>query len=151
MRRPPVKPQSIRIFSDGIFIQPDSVEPVSGTVFIRSSRKDTERLIISYETLDNIFPKHVGPLAQELPEWNGDSQPGIPPSTAGESPRGKPSDSGESLLSSGTVFRNFELSPTGGNEFTGGLQLQLQGKLTPDITVSGILSDQNFPIQPEGN
>ncbi|NOZ75937.1 MAG: hypothetical protein GXO90_11305, partial [FCB group bacterium] len=63
----------------------------------------------------------------------------------------QPEASGESLISSGTIFRNFELSPTGGNDFTGGLQLQLQGKLTPDITVSGILSDQNFPIQPEGN
>ncbi len=48
------------------------------------------------------------------------------------------------------MYRNLTLSPLGGSDFSGGLQLQLQGMLSKDITVSGVLSDQSLPIQPEG-
>ena len=57
----------------------------------------------------------------------------------------------ESIYSSGTFFRNLNISPRGGSEFNGGFQMQIQGSLGNDIQVSGVLSDQNFPIQPEGN
>ena len=37
----------------------------------------------------------------------------------------------------------------GGSDFTGGLQMQINGKISDNLDISGILTDQNFPIQPE--
>ncbi len=55
------------------------------------------------------------------------------------------------LLSTGSVFRAVSVSPLGGAELTGGLRMQLQGQLSETMQISGILSDEQSPIQPEGN
>lgn len=55
------------------------------------------------------------------------------------------------LSSSGTVFRSMDMSPLVGSDLGGGLKLQFNGNLTDDIQVSGVLSDQKSPIQPQGN
>jgi len=55
------------------------------------------------------------------------------------------------VLSTGSVYRSFMVSPLGANEFTGGLQMQLQGHLSENMQVSGVISDETSPIQPEGN
>lgn len=55
------------------------------------------------------------------------------------------------VLSTGSVYRSFMISPLGSSEFTGGLQMQLQGQLSENLQVSGVLSDETSPIQPEGN
>lgn len=55
------------------------------------------------------------------------------------------------VAASGTVFRSMDMSPFSGSDLGGGLKLQLNGNLTDDILVSGILSDQKSPIQPRGD
>lgn len=55
------------------------------------------------------------------------------------------------VLSTGSVYRSFSISPLGGSEFTGGLRMQIQGQISESMQVSGILSDESSPIQPEGN
>ena len=57
---------------------------------------------------------------------------------------------GSDIISSGTFHRQLSLSPFSGSEFSGGMRIQINGKLTDEIMVSGILSDQDLPIQPEG-
>ncbi len=55
------------------------------------------------------------------------------------------------VLSTGSVYRSFSVSPLGGSEMTGGLRMQIQGQLSESMQVSGVLSDESSPIQPEGN
>ena len=57
----------------------------------------------------------------------------------------------DALYTAGTVYRTASVSPITGSEFTGGLRMQIQGALGPDLQINGVLSDQNLPIQPEGN
>ncbi len=57
----------------------------------------------------------------------------------------------DQVLSTGSVYRSFSVSPLGGSDFTGGLRMQIQGQLSESMQVSGILSDESSPIQPEGN
>ncbi len=59
--------------------------------------------------------------------------------------------SNEQVLSTGSVYRAFSVSPFGGSEMTGGLQLQIQGQLSENMQVSGVLSDETSPLQPEGD
>ena len=53
--------------------------------------------------------------------------------------------------SSGTVFRSMDMSPLAGSDLGGGLKVQFNGKLTDEIQVSGVLSDQKSPLQPQGD
>lgn len=58
---------------------------------------------------------------------------------------------GRDLQKSGTLIRGFTIGTN--REFTlnSGLNLQLSGKLSDDINVVAALTDENIPIQPEGN
>lgn len=57
----------------------------------------------------------------------------------------------EPVLSTGSVYRSFIMSPFGGSELTGGLQMQIQGQLSEQMQVSGVLTDESSPLQPKGN
>ncbi len=54
------------------------------------------------------------------------------------------------LMKSGSVFRGVSIG-TDGMRLQSGLRLQVSGKITPQVEVLGSLTDQNTPIQPEGN
>ncbi len=55
------------------------------------------------------------------------------------------------LQKSGTLIRGFTVGTTKDFSLSSGLRLQLSGNLTDDIEVVAALTDQNTPIQPEGN
>ncbi|MFH2025756.1 MAG: hypothetical protein ABIK30_08020 [bacterium] len=55
------------------------------------------------------------------------------------------------FLKSGTIYRGVSLQSNSGMSLQSGLNLELQGNISEDITIVGTLSDQNIPIQPEGN
>lgn len=103
--------------------------------------------IIKYRYLIKKPPLVIGPKALQLPKLesilDGDLDTPQPEIVRGQKTEAK-------LVSTGSIFRSIEISPFGGADFTGGLQLQLQGKLTDDVEVTGVLSDQNLNIQPEG-
>ena len=58
---------------------------------------------------------------------------------------------GEGMQKSGTLIRGFTVGTTKDFSLNSGLRLQLSGKLSEDIEVVAALTDQNTPIQPEGN
>ncbi|MBT8382121.1 MAG: hypothetical protein KJO59_07170, partial [Ignavibacteria bacterium] len=58
---------------------------------------------------------------------------------------------GPGIQKSGTLIRGFTVGTTKDFSLSSGLRLQLSGKLTEDIEVVAALTDQNTPIQPEGN
>ncbi len=58
---------------------------------------------------------------------------------------------GENLQRSGSIFRGITVGTDQGMRLQSGLRLQLSGMITPQVEVVASLTDQNTPIQPEGN
>ncbi len=58
---------------------------------------------------------------------------------------------GKDLQKSGAIVRGFTLGTNKDFTLNSGLRLQLSGKLSDDIDVVAALTDENTPIQPEGN
>ena len=54
------------------------------------------------------------------------------------------------MNASGTFFRGIEMSSQGAGSLNGGLRLQIAGKLSKKIQVSGTVTDESIPIQPDG-
>ena len=51
----------------------------------------------------------------------------------------------------GTFSRKIDLSSNASTSLNGGLKLNIQGKILDDMIINAVLSDQNIPIQPQGN
>ena len=64
---------------------------------------------------------------------------------------GRSSDPPDLLSRSGSIFRGVRLGTDQGMRLQSGLRLQVSGKIASNIDILGSLTDQNTPIQPEGN
>ncbi|MFH0733719.1 MAG: hypothetical protein V1773_03985 [bacterium] len=58
---------------------------------------------------------------------------------------------GRDIKKSGTIVRGFTVGTNKDFTVSSGLRLQLSGKLSDDIELTAALTDENTPIQPEGN
>jgi hypothetical protein len=58
---------------------------------------------------------------------------------------------GKDLRKSGAIIRGFTIGTNRDFTLNSGLRLQLSGKLSDDIDLVAALTDENTPIQPEGN
>ncbi|MCX6167909.1 MAG: hypothetical protein NTX65_01095 [Ignavibacteriales bacterium] len=58
---------------------------------------------------------------------------------------------GKDLHKSGAIIRGFTIGTNRDFTLNSGLRLQLSGKLSDDIELVAALTDENTPIQPEGN
>jgi len=58
---------------------------------------------------------------------------------------------GTDLEKSGSLFRGFTIGSNRDLSLNSGFRLQLNGKLSSDIDIIAALTDENTPIQPEGN
>jgi len=58
---------------------------------------------------------------------------------------------GKDMQKSGTIMRGFTIGTTRDFTLNSGLRLQLSGKLSDEIDIVAALTDENTPIQPEGN
>lgn len=148
--RPLVVDSTIFIFNNGRVIDNYTIDTINGEVSLLEPAKKDEIFIISYKYLFEPIPTKVGPLYLDLPTIDSLMIAQKIPAEQYTIPTGELYDTSTILATTGTVFRNISISPLGGSDFSGGLQLQLQGQLSDDITVSGVLSDQSTPIQPEG-
>ncbi len=52
---------------------------------------------------------------------------------------------------SGSIFRSVSMGTDRGASLDSGMELQLNGRLGKGVTVTAALSDQNIPLQPEGD
>jgi hypothetical protein len=129
-----------------------SLDPVNGLLIIDESLSIGDSVIVRYCRLTKPIPLRVGSILMDYPHIDSLSSY---ISSFEKRSNSVVSQSGldnkSTVFSSGTVYRDLALSTSGGTEFGGGLQLQLQGKLGDEIQINGILSDQSVPIQPEGD
>lgn len=58
---------------------------------------------------------------------------------------------GKNMQKSGALIRGFTIGTNRDFTLSSGLKLQLSGKLSDDIELVAALTDENIPIQPEGN
>jgi len=57
----------------------------------------------------------------------------------------------DELQKSGSIFRGIQIGTDQGLQLQSGLRLQVSGQIAPKVEVVASLTDQNTPIQPEGN
>jgi len=141
---------SLYVFHNGKLIDDYLLDAISGDLELTKPAQKDGIYHISYKYLAKILPIQVGPLYRKLPSLDSllmDDKNVISDDIIQQQ---LPNSDISNLATTGTIYRNLSLSPLGGSDFSGGLQLQLQGQLSKDITVSGVLSDQSIPIQPEG-
>ena len=146
LTHPFILESSVLVFQGGVPILVKKIQAIEGILILPNTDPNFP-IVISYDYLTNGLPLSVGPTWRSLPELNLES---IEILSKKERTYSGNSDSESNIYSSGSIFRQLSVSPLGGSDFTGGLQMQLNGKLTKNMMVSGILTDQDLPIQPEG-
>lgn len=125
-------------YSEGFFTLSDSL-PYS--IF--------DKLIVTYRSLKISLQKEYKHrnLIVKYDEKIGDTI-GVVQSSSGFSPD---AIFGSDMQKSGTIIRGFTVGTTKDFSLSSGLRLQLSGKISEDIEVVAALTDENTPIQPEGN
>lgn len=145
----PVFETTVQLFRNGRWIEDYSIDPLVGRIVLHTTEPDSSQHICTYSYLSPALPLTVGPRYLTLPLLTELTREPDVISILPQQPMAAASR--DELYTAGSIYRSVELSPFGGTDFSGGLRLQLQGRLTDDIQVSGVLADQSLPIQPEGN
>ena len=140
---------SLSIYNNGKLILPKKIYPIEGK-FLIDPEIEYDTLIVRYNYLKINLPSSVGPRWTLLPKLNLNTNT-TTQSFLSDDVVIKNTTKSPNLFSSGNIFRQISLNPMGGSDFTGGLQMQVNGNLFDDIQISGVLTDQDMPIQPEGS
>jgi hypothetical protein len=142
---------SFFLFHNGKLVEDYQLNTITGKLKLDEKKDKSGLYHASYRYFIKPLPVKIGPLFESLPML--DSLIAVDKDSIQSTQteiQNDIQDDISNLATTGTVYRNLTLSPLGGSDFSGGLQLQLQGKVSNDISVSGVLSDQSLPIQPEG-
>lgn len=160
-----VKPSIVKIQLSKKFIIPATIkiDIISGNCFLDSLNidalngiisgiviSDTVQLAVSYQYLKIDLSENR--ILNPYPEvYNPDHNPSAINPTVIEEADLKAPQQNLDFLKSGTLYRGVTLASEGGVSLQSGLNLELKGNLSENIAIKGALSDQNIPIQPEGN
>ena len=108
-----------------------------------------DTLTVSYQTIHNPLKRSYAlrELKRYVDPATGDT------ALVAEKPVALSSDDifGRGITKSGTIIRGFTFGSNKDLTLQSGLRLQLSGKISDDIEIVAALTDENTPIQPEGN
>ena len=143
-------PESVQITYSGELFHVDTIDWIQGNLILAPGNySPNQKFIIKYDYLLNGLPLQAGPKWKFLPYLNMDEN--IPPNVPDPIFSMNNSDRDLSTVySSGSIYRQLNMSPLGGSEFNGGLNIQLNGDLGENLQISGVLSDTDLPLHPEG-
>ena len=143
-------PESVQITHSGDLIQADTIDWVQGILVLApGDYSPNAEFIIDYDYLPTGLPLQAGPKWKFLPYL--DLEEDIPLSAPDPALAMNNPESGLSTVySSGSIYRQLNMSPMGGSDFSGGLHMQLNGDLGENVQISGVLNDTDLPLQPEG-
>ena len=120
------------------------------STFINIKIPKQSLLVVQYTPLTYVFPSNLARKSISLiqPEFLETVNPfKLQPNKNGFSAIG----SNEGLQTSGSIMRGLSIGNTQNAIINANLNLQLAGKLNNEIDVLAAISDENNPIQPEGN
>ncbi len=146
-------PGSVIIHADSLLVPPTQyrVETQRGQIQFKTIPDSGQSLQITYRAL----PVQLDPVFQH---WQTALDTAAASDTLHLARVRKTSTSnaeeaayGDELNRSGSIFRGITVGTNQGMRLESGLRLQVSGKITPDVEVVASLTDQNTPIQPEGN
>lgn len=113
------------------------------------SYKINDRIIVLYQSVLNNFKKKYSIRSpKNLFVGKTDKPQNILQSDLSLN---KESIFGKNIQSSGAIIRGFTVGTNKDFTLNSGLRLQLAGKLSDEIEIVAALTDENTPIQPEGN
>ena len=138
------------LFHKSTLIDSFLLDPIAGKLIVTKTFEYPETLIATYQILHDTLPLQVGPIFYSFP--NIDTL--IIKKKKDRITSTKIHDSeiqNDPVLTTGTFYRNVNVSPLSGTNFSGGIRLSLDGKLSDDMTISGVLTDQSMPFQSEGS
>jgi len=146
-------PGSVSVCRDSLILPVGSYETAyqQGIIRFTEPPEPGSRLRITYRALpvrlDSVYRRRHAPADVSA---GSDS---VSPAAVGISDPAEKKESGygEELRQSGSIFRGITVGTNQGMRLESGLRLQVSGRITPDVEVIASLTDQNTPIQPEGN
>lgn len=147
-------PASIHIKIDQSNISTDTIEVIEQQGIVKGLpvNQDTVELIVGYQYLP-LDINRINYLNRQPQIYNPQNYSSK--NTGKNRSSGKPADNYDNVsydfLKSGTIFRGINLKTNSGMSINSGLDLELEGKFTDEISITGALTDKNVPIQPEGN
>ncbi len=127
-------------------ITADKIDYINGVITLPDSIK-SQNIIINYNYLTNGLPISYGPKWKLLPILDNnisdiDSIFEIKPSSVNKKE--------SSVFTSGSLNRKITFSNLQNPDFAGGMQLQINGRLSEELSINGVLTDQDFSIHPDG-
>ena len=138
---------TLRITLNDSLIEPGNIFPIEGKIFLNDVPKNS-LLIVEYDYLKNNIPHAIGPKWKTFPILDSltnydKSREHFEINTL--------LDTNQTIFASGNFFRSLTLSPYGGSDFQGGVQMELNGRILKNVNISGVLTDQNFPLHDDGS
>lgn len=152
LSRPYVIPStlSLRDLDNNLITIPEmKIDAINSRITAAFSTSDTLNIVARYQFLNINLPRQQIlnlPPRIYFPEIKDREET---PAKKSRQKTSSPSD--YDFLKSGTIYRGVSLSTNSGLSLQSGLNIELQGQLSDDISIVGSLTDQNIPIQPEGN
>ncbi len=131
------------------------LDPLTGIVRWHGPLDKERWVAVRYQVWDGLTTTVFGPAWRYLPPLStlvsdslnrASATPAVP-----ANPGYATDNRSERLVTAGTLFRGLTLASGQGASITGGLNLRLQGELAKGVFINGSLTDQNLPIQPEGD
>ena len=145
-------PETLNLASDSgdsISIDGIWIDAMNGRLRGKFGNVDTLTIYARYEYLDLKLPRQQ--ILNSPPRIYIPPAPDSDKKTAAVSTQKSAQTGDYDFLKSGTIYRGVSLQSNSGMSLQSGLNLELQGNISEDISIIGSLSDQNIPIQPEGN
>ena len=152
LRAPFIEASSVLVEVDGVALARDAYQlnPHLGTIRFIDAVAPGATVVVKYRRrpfllapVYTLRPTEVSPAEPAAPTaGDGRREVVVRPQTETVSP---------SLVFGGTKSVSFSTGTNQGSQLDQSLEASVEGKLTPTISVRALLSDNNLPIQPEGN
>ena len=136
----------LNIIAGNKIFKVDSIDRVNGVIFFKNNFTEKIFATVEYKILSNGLPITIKKYEDYLEPLTLIKKK----DTSYKFYQDKNSDKTYEISSYGSFNRKLSYSPIIGNQFSGNINIELDGMLSDDISISANISDNDFPIQPEG-